>query len=121
MKKHKFKGKELLEVVKRLQLRTMPAGSLIIEEGKPAEGFSIIVEGQCSKHVGAKSRQQTGIKDKFLRTFTKASAEESCPRYMKHAKVERVDSMAFSPTEIKNNIGKVMKQKVKDMIANSKN
>ena len=50
MRKHKFKGRELLEAVKRLQLRTWPAGKLVTEDGKPHKGFHIIIDGQCSKH-----------------------------------------------------------------------
>ena len=42
-RKHKFKGKELLEVVKRMKLVTEPVGKLLCEEGSATNGYYIIV------------------------------------------------------------------------------
>ena len=51
MRKHKFKGRELLECLKRIQLKTAVAGDLLTQEGQKLEGFQIIVDGQCSRHM----------------------------------------------------------------------
>lgn len=118
MKKHKLKGKELLEVVKRLQLQTKPAGALLMEEGKPPEGFSIIVEGTCSKHVGLKGRFGKAIREKIFRSTTKAFNSDACPRFRRHKKIERIDSMDYNADSIKFNIGNVIESAPKETVKN---
>ena len=56
MRKHKFKGRELLECLKRLQLKSYTAGKHIVSDSKELEGFHIIIDGQCSKHLGTAGR-----------------------------------------------------------------
>ena len=50
-KKHKFSGRELNECLKRLQLKTAKVGEILQEHGKAQNGFYIIIQGSCSKHM----------------------------------------------------------------------
>lgn len=50
MKRHKFKGRELVECLKRFTVKTVDAGDIIVQEGDEAKGFYIVVNGQLSKH-----------------------------------------------------------------------
>lgn len=44
-KKHKFKGRELLECLKRLKLKTASAGEQLTKDGEELKGFYIILQG----------------------------------------------------------------------------
>ena len=55
MKVQKFKGRELLECLKRITLKTAFAGDLLQHDGQDMQGFYIILSGQCSKHLSVKS------------------------------------------------------------------
>ena len=45
MKKHKFKGKELVDILKRFTVKTVSAGDVIVKDGDNLEGFFIVLNG----------------------------------------------------------------------------
>ena len=49
-KKHKFTGRELTECLKRLQLKIFKVGDILQHDGDITRGYSIIIQGTCSKH-----------------------------------------------------------------------
>ena len=97
MKKHKFKGRELVECLKRLTLLTVNAGDILVREGEPSQGFYIIVNGQLSKHFTLKGKVGQAMKDRVRRvSAVDLVMDENYPRYM-NRQVRRIDSMDFSP------------------------
>lgn len=64
MKRHKFKGRELVECLKRFTVKTVDAGDIIVQEGDEAKGFYIVVNGQLSKHFTFKSKLGQVLKQK---------------------------------------------------------
>ena len=49
-KKHKFTGRELTECLKRLQFKIAKVGDILQHDGDITRGYSIIIQGSCSKH-----------------------------------------------------------------------
>lgn len=96
MRKHKFKGRELLECLKRIQLKSYTAGTHIVTDCNELEGFHILIDGQCSKHVGVAGRVGKVIKDRIFHSATQKLLDDEYPRFL-HRKIERLDSMDFSP------------------------
>lgn len=64
MKRHKFKGRELVECLKRFTVKTVDAGDIIVQEGDEAKGFYIVVNGQLSKHFTFESKLGQVLKQK---------------------------------------------------------
>lgn len=50
MKRHKFKGRELIECLKRFTVKTVDAGDILVRDEEQTKGFYIVVNGQLSKH-----------------------------------------------------------------------
>ena len=67
MKIHKFKGRELLECLKRITLKTAHAGDLLTNDGEEMQGFYIILSGQCSRHLSYRSALGKALRKKFAR------------------------------------------------------
>ena len=111
MRKHKFKGRELLECLKRIQLRTFTAGELIVRDSKELEGFHIILDGQCSKHVGLAGRLGKAIKEKIYHSATQKVLDDEYPRFLAR-KVNRLDSMDFSPVTMLRDINEAIGKEV---------
>lgn len=103
MKKHKFKGRELLECLKRMQLKTVHAGDLLAKDGQELEGFSIIVDGQCSRHLSLISTLGKAFRAKILKSTTSKVLDDDYPKYFDR-KIRRLDSMDFSREGMINDI-----------------
>ena len=95
MKKHKFKGRELLECLKRMSLKTVHAGELLTEDGKDLDDFSIIIDGQCSRHMSMLSSLGKAFRAKILKSTTRKVLDDDYPGYFDR-KIRRLDSMDFS-------------------------
>ena len=109
MRKHKFKGREILECLKRIQLKTAIAGDLLTQEGQKLEGFQIIVDGQCSRHMSMSAQIGKAIKQKYLPQAEKVALDDDYPLYLDR-EIRRLDSMDFSPKKMLKDINKAIKK-----------
>jgi len=108
MRKHKFKGRELLEILKRMQIKTATAGEKLVFDGENLEGFYIIIDGQCSRHMSLASQVGKCVKQKIMRSATRVALDDEYPKYL-NRKIERLDSMDFSVNAMLENIGEAIK------------
>ena len=66
MKKFKFKGRELVECLKRMTLKTVKAGDILMNDSQVMEGFFIIINGRCSRHHSIMSAMHKAFKGRLL-------------------------------------------------------
>lgn len=93
-----------------MQLKTVNAGDILMEENDSARGFHVVINGQLSKHFTLKGRIGHGLKQKVKRTSTLTMImDENYPKYM-NRKLQRLDSMDFSPTAMFKDIQKALKK-----------
>lgn len=106
MRKHKFKGRELTECLKRIGLKKVSVGEKLAEDGQDLEGFYIILAGKCSRHftedemIAKRVEKQRLIKRS---STNKMLLEDEMPRFM-NLKMKKLDSMDFSPGAMLHNI-----------------
>ena len=106
-KKHKFKGRELLECLKRIKLKTVDAGDIIQKDGEVTDSFTIVIDGQCSRHLSMMSRVGKAMQEKFIRSATSRILDDDYPKYMSR-EINRIDDMDFSPNTMLKDIKKTI-------------
>ena len=73
-RRHKFKPRELLECLKRITLKKVQVGEILTNHGEQLDGFSIIVAGQCSRHLTEEGKEAKELKLKMInRSSTRTS------------------------------------------------
>ena len=82
-----------------MKLVTEPVGKLLCEEGTATNGYYIIVQGHCTKHVGLTGSIKEAMKEQHKLKKNMAVLEDTYPRYLVR-KFTRIGSTVGNEDEV---------------------